>query len=91
MVTIDELVAALTLEPDRPRIASGRPTCPAAHGVVFGGQLLAQSIVAGLQGHEAMTVKTVHTVFARSAEPDQPGRDRRRPRCTPGAPSPAAP
>ncbi len=71
MVTIDGLLASLTLEPtaaDRyraPNVASG-------HGVVFGGQLLAQSIVAGLEGHDAMAVKTVHTVFARSAEPELP-------------------
>jgi acyl-CoA thioesterase len=71
MVTIDELVAALTLEPTAPNRYRA-PNVPAAHGVVFGGQLLAQSIVAGLQGHDAMTVKTVHTVFARSAQPDQP-------------------
>ena len=40
------------------------------HGVVFGGQLLAQSIVAGARGHEPKTVKTLHTVFARGASPD---------------------
>jgi acyl-CoA thioesterase-2 len=41
------------------------------HGVVFGGQLLAQSIVAGAFGHEDKSVKTLHTVFARGASPDQ--------------------
>jgi acyl-CoA thioesterase II len=71
MVTIDELVAALTLEPTAPNCFRA-PNVPAAHGVVFGGQLLAQSIIAGLAGHDAMTVKTVHTVFARSAQPDLP-------------------
>jgi acyl-CoA thioesterase-2 len=35
------------------------------HGVVFGGQLLAQSIVAAARGHDTKRVKTVHTVFAR--------------------------
>jgi acyl-CoA thioesterase len=35
------------------------------HGVVFGGQLLAQSIVAAMIGHDDKQVKTVHTVFAR--------------------------
>ena len=70
MPTIDELVASLTLEPtgtDRYRA----PNVPSAHGVVFGGQLLAQSVVAGQRGHDGMAVKTVHTVFARSARPDQ--------------------
>ncbi|HVC69358.1 MAG TPA: acyl-CoA thioesterase domain-containing protein [Acidimicrobiales bacterium] len=38
--------------------------------MVFGGQLLAQSIVAALQGHDQMTVKTLHTVFARAASPE---------------------
>jgi acyl-CoA thioesterase len=41
------------------------------HGVVFGGQLLAQSIVAGALGHEGKAVKTLHTVFARGASPDR--------------------
>lgn len=41
------------------------------HGVVFGGQLLAQSIVAGAIGHEGKSVKTLHTVFARGASPDK--------------------
>jgi len=40
------------------------------HPVVFGGQLLAQSIVAALQGHREKTVKTLHTVFARAASPE---------------------
>ncbi len=77
MVTIDGLLASLTLEPtaaDHYRA----PNVPSAHGVVFGGQLLAQSIVAGMAGTEstggpeAMAVKTVHTVFARSADPELP-------------------
>jgi acyl-CoA thioesterase-2 len=65
----DALVDALTLEataPDRFRATN----LPAGHGVVFGGQLMAQAVVAGLQGLDGMTVKTVHTVFARSARPD---------------------
>ncbi len=77
MVTIDGLLASLTLEPT----AAGQfraPNVPSGHGVVFGGQLLAQSIIAGLEGTDstggpgAMTVKTVHTVFARSADPELP-------------------
>src|SRR5690606_22875665 len=39
---------------------------------IFGGQLLAQSVVAGLAGHDGKRVKTVHTVFARSGRPDAP-------------------
>ena len=40
--------------------------------VVFGGQLLAQSIVAALIGHDGKTVKTLHTIFARAGSPDAP-------------------
>ncbi|HYB81035.1 MAG TPA: acyl-CoA thioesterase domain-containing protein [Mycobacterium sp.] len=40
--------------------------------VVFGGQLLAQSIVAALVGHEGKTVKTLHSVFARAGSPQEP-------------------
>ncbi len=42
------------------------------HNVGFGGQLLAQSVMAGLAGQEGKTVKTIHTVFARGASPDAP-------------------
>jgi acyl-CoA thioesterase len=72
VVAVDDLVRALELEPagaDRYEaghvVANGR-------GVVFGGQLLAQSLVAGLAGHEGKTVKTLHTIFARGAAPDAP-------------------
>jgi acyl-CoA thioesterase-2 len=41
-------------------------------GVVFGGQLLAQSIVAGASIDPTKEVKTVHTVFARGGALDQP-------------------
>jgi acyl-CoA thioesterase len=72
MPTIDALLHALTLDETGP----GRYRAPnvdaAGHGVVFGGQLLAQSIVAGLAGHDGMAVKTLHTVFARAARPDAP-------------------
>ena len=71
MLTIDGLVGALDLEPVGPdRYRAGN--AEAGHGVVFGGQLLAQSVVAGLAGHEGKRVKTVHTVFARSGRPDAP-------------------
>jgi acyl-CoA thioesterase II len=69
VVTIDGLVAALTLEPDGPNRYRA-PNADAGHGVIFGGQLVAQSVVAAHAGHEGKTVKTVHTVFARSGRPD---------------------
>jgi acyl-CoA thioesterase len=71
MPTIDAFLEALTLEPvgdDRYRAGN----LPSAHGVVFGGQLLAQSIMAGLAGQEGKAVKTLHTVFARGASHDAP-------------------
>ena len=71
MSTIDEFMEALTLEPlgeDRYRATS----LPSEHGIVFGGQLLAQSVMAGLAGQDGKTVKTLHTVFARGAQPDAP-------------------
>jgi acyl-CoA thioesterase II len=71
MFTIDAFVEALTLEPlgdDRYRATNLSST----HGVVFGGQLLAQSVMAGLAGQDGKSVKTIHTVFARGARPDAP-------------------
>jgi len=71
VLTIEALVGALDLEatgPDRYRAGNA----DAGHGVIFGGQLLAQSIMAGLVGHADKTVKTVHTVFARGGRPDAP-------------------
>lgn len=71
MSTIDAFLEALTLEPvgeDRYRATN----LPSPHGVVFGGQLLAQSITAGLAGQEGKTVKTLHTVFARGASHEAP-------------------
>ena len=71
MPTIDGLVGALALEPAGPdRYTAGN--ADAGHGVIFGGQLLAQSVIAGLTGHDGKTVKTVHTIFARSGRPDAP-------------------
>jgi acyl-CoA thioesterase-2 len=71
VLTIDGLVGALDLEPAGPaRYRAGN--ADTGHGVIFGGQLLAQSVVAGLAGHDGKRVKTVHTVFARSGRPDAP-------------------
>jgi acyl-CoA thioesterase-2 len=64
------IVEALALEevgPDRYRAAN----VTTDHQVVFGGQLLAQSIAAALVGQDGKTVKTLHTVFARGASPDE--------------------
>jgi acyl-CoA thioesterase-2 len=69
--TIDDFVRGFTLEPVGPdRFRADH--VEAGHGVVFGGQLLGQSIVAALAGHDGKRVKTIHTVFARSGSPDAP-------------------
>ena len=71
MPTIESLVESLRLQPE----GDGRyraPNVDAGHGVIFGGQLLAQSVVAGLDGEPGKRVKTVHTIFARSGSPDAP-------------------
>jgi len=69
--SIDDLVGALALEPDGPdRYTAGNVQATA--GVIFGGQLMAQAIVAGLAGHDGKRVKTLHTIFARGGRPDVP-------------------
>src|ERR1700693_615981 len=71
MFPMDAFLDALSLEPvgtDRYRATN----LASDHGVVFGGQLLAQSVMAGLAGQEGKAVKTIHTVFARGASPDNP-------------------
>lgn len=71
MVAIDSLIRCLTLEPIGPGHYRAE-NAETGHGVIFGGQLLAQSVVAGLTGHDGKTVKTVHTVFARSGSRELP-------------------
>lgn len=66
------ILDALTLEAvgaDRFRFADH---VGPAGGVIFGGQLLAQSIVAARDAHPDKHVKTIHTVFARAASTDAP-------------------
>jgi acyl-CoA thioesterase len=68
---IDGLLRALTLEPvERDRYRAGN--LDDGHAVVFGGQLLGQSIVAALAGQDGKMVKTVHTIFARAASHEAP-------------------
>jgi len=72
MVGVDALVAALELEPTGDRTYRAAHVEAAGYGIVFGGQLLAQSLVAGRLGHDDKAVKTLHTVFARGASPEAP-------------------
>ena len=70
MLTIENLVQSLTLEPDgEDRYRAGN--AEAAGGVIFGGQLLGQSIVAASTGVPGKRVVTVHTIFARAGSPDR--------------------
>jgi acyl-CoA thioesterase II len=66
---LGSLLRAFTLEATGPD-AYRAESADEGYGVVFGGQLLGQSILAALAGQAGKTVKTVHTVFARSASPD---------------------
>jgi acyl-CoA thioesterase len=69
--TIEAFLEALSLESvDTNRYRA--KNLQSDHHVVFGGQLLAQSIMAALAGNDGKRVKTIHTVFARGASPDTP-------------------
>jgi acyl-CoA thioesterase-2 len=69
MVAVTSILHSLQMTPDGTDRYRA-PNVDTGHPVVFGGQLLAQSIVAALQEHEGKTVKTLHTVFVRAASPD---------------------
>ena len=72
MSELSELMDVLELEP----VGEGRFRAQnfgaAPGGVVFGGQLLAQTIVAAATVDPTKEVKTVHTVFARGGNTAQP-------------------
>jgi acyl-CoA thioesterase II len=66
---LESLLRSLDLEP----AGEGQYRAPNAQGpggVIFGGQLLAQSIVAALRDHPEKRVKTIHTIFARGGAPE---------------------
>jgi len=71
MFTIEAFLDALTLQPtgeDRYRPPTSHPSTTLS----LGGSSLRRSVMAGLAGQEAKTVKTIHTVFARAASPEAP-------------------
>ncbi|HEY8057173.1 MAG TPA: acyl-CoA thioesterase domain-containing protein [Acidimicrobiales bacterium] len=72
MVDVQDLVGALDLETTGPDRYRARHVVANGYGVVFGGQLLAQALVAGLTGHDGKRAKTLHTIFARGASPEVP-------------------
>ncbi len=70
MTDLDGILASFELT----ALGEGRftaPNAPGGQGVIFGGQLLGQTIVAARATAADKTVKTVHTLFARSGKPDQ--------------------
>ncbi|MHB8497653.1 MAG: acyl-CoA thioesterase [Acidimicrobiales bacterium] len=68
----NDLLSALELVPTGDRSFRAGNVATAAGGVVFGGQLLAQTIVAASSVDPSKVVQSVHTVFARGASPDAP-------------------
>jgi len=72
MPEIDELLAVLDLERTGDTRWRGNSIEFGGGPVVFGGQLLAQTIVAAATVDPAKVVKSVHTVFARGASADTP-------------------
>lgn len=70
MADLKSLLRSLELEPTDDAGSYRAPNAQGPGGVVFGGQLLAQSIVAALRDHPDKTVKTIHTIFARGGAPE---------------------
>ena len=65
-----ELVEMLNLEEVGPNRFRAQPVA-GTRAVVFGGQLLAQSLAAAARSLEGMRVKSMHTVFLRGGRPDE--------------------
>jgi len=72
MGKLAELMGVLDLEPSGDGRFRAQNFAAGPGGVVFGGQLLAQTIVAGATADPSKEVKSVHTVFARGGALDQP-------------------
>jgi acyl-CoA thioesterase II len=68
---LKELLDALELEPCGDGRYRALGDFDASAGVVFGGQIQAQMIVAAATVDQAKEVKSLHTVFAREASPTQ--------------------
>jgi len=66
------LLEALDLEMTAPGRFRAQNFAEGAGNVVFGGQLLAQTIVAACTIDREKVLKSVHTIFARGADRDQP-------------------
>jgi acyl-CoA thioesterase-2 len=71
MVAVDAILAALQLQPTGDgRFQAGQ--VDGGHGFVFGGQLLAQAVVAASASQPDKRLKTLHTVFARAGSTQSP-------------------
>jgi acyl-CoA thioesterase-2 len=66
----NELIGVLSLEEVGPDRYVGQ-NLRGSQAVIFGGQLLAQTIAAAARTHPDMSVKSMHTVFARGGSPDE--------------------
>src|ERR1700722_5001556 len=64
-----DLVEMLDLETVGPNRFRAQPLA-GSRAVVFGGQLLAPSLVAAARSNDGMRVKSMHTVFLRGGRPD---------------------
>jgi acyl-CoA thioesterase len=69
---LDDLLAVLRLEEVGERSYRAQNAQLTGGSVVFGGQLLAQSIVAGGLVDPSKDVKSIHTIFSKGASLDQP-------------------
>jgi acyl-CoA thioesterase-2 len=69
MMSLEALLAGLELEPTGSATYRAENIVTGA-GVVFGGQLLAQTLVAASRQETGKYVKSIHTVFARGGSPD---------------------
>jgi acyl-CoA thioesterase len=65
----NDLIGVLSLEEVGPDRYVGQ-NLNGSQAVIFGGQLLAQTIAAAARTHPDMSVKSMHTVFARGGSPD---------------------
>jgi acyl-CoA thioesterase len=82
MSELDELLSVLRVEPDDDGRCRAGSIDLAGGPVVFGGQLLAQSIVAGASVDPAKDVVSAHIVFAKGARADEELRVRVEPMST---------
>lgn len=71
MTTYPDVVDVLDLEPRGDDTYRGQNLSD-SHGVVFGGQLMAQIITAAALAVPDKEVKSVHNIFTRGGDPEQP-------------------